>query len=929
MAQHGRSSPEPVTATLLGRQAERAALDELIAAVRGGRSRTLVVRGEPGIGKTALLENALESASDLRVLRASGVESEMELPFAVLHQLCAPMLDVLERLPVPQREALSIVFGRAAGPRPDRFIVGLAVLSLLSEAATERPLLCVVDDAQWLDRATAQTLTLVARRLRAEAVGLIFGARETGDEFQVLPSIEVVGLRNGEASALLGSVVGFMLDERVRDRIVAETKGNPLALLELPRGLTATQLARGFGLSGPHGVPGKIEKSFARQARSLSSETRSLLLIAAAEPVGDPVLVWRAAERLGINVSAVDTAEMEGLLTIGERVSFRHPLVRSAVYRSASLLERRAAHLALGQATDPRVDPDRRAWHLATAASAPDEYVAGELERSARRAHDRGGFAAEAAFMHRCLALTKEPRRRTERALAAAHASLRAGAFDTTLGLLVAAEAGPLDELERCRVDLLRAKAAYALNRGSDAPPLLMRAAGALETVDPQLARETYLDALSAAVFAGRLATAGDLHEVSRAARAAGVPVDATRASDLLLDGFVVLLTEGRGAGVPALERATSAFSRADIPTDEALGWGWLGALAAAVTWDFGTCSTIAARQVEIARASGALADLVVAVNTLCQVAVFRGEFDEALSLMAEARAVKEATGTHHAPYGMLVFSALRGREDEAFPLIDETIESATVEGQGIAVQYAHWARSVVLNAMGRYDEALVDAELAGADTPELYIASWTLSEQVEAGVRSGHADAAARAVERLAQNTSGTVHGWGLGLRARARALTSVGETAESSYRESVDQLSRAGLKPELARAHLLYGEWLRREGRRTDARTQLRTAHEMFGSIGMEAFSERARRELLASGEIVRRRNVETIDDLTQQEKQIALLARDGLSNPEVGSRLFISPRTVEWHLRKVFTKLDISSRKELRAALHGVEYELDQAN
>jgi DNA-binding CsgD family transcriptional regulator len=907
-------------------------LDELLAAVGQGESRTLVVHGEAGIGKTALLEYAAESAADFRVLWAVGVESEMELPFAVLHQLCAPMLDVLEELPEPQREALSIVFGRGAGPRPDRLIVGLAVLGLLAEFAAERPLLCVLDDAQWLDRATAQTLAFVARRLTTESVGLVFGTRQIGEEFRSLPHLEVPGLRNDDARALLGSVVGFLLDDRVRDRIVAETKGNPLALLELPRGLTATQLAGGFGLSGPHALPGRIEKSFVRQAELLPAATRSLLLIAAAEPVGDPLLVWGAAERLGIESTAAAPAEMEGLLSIGLQVTFRHPLVRSAVYRSASVLDRRAVHLALAQVTDREVDPDRRAWHLAAAASGPDEEVAAELERSADRAQARGGYAAAAAFLRRCVALTGDPARRGARALAAAQASLRAGAFDTGLALLAIAEAGPLDELGWARADLLRAEAAYSLNRGSDAPPLLLRAAKALETLDPRLARDTYLDALSAGLFAGSLATSGNLLEVSRAARAArasGLLAEPAGASDLLLDGLALWFTEGYEASVPVLRRAATAFASADTPVEQALRWGWLGALAAVVVWDFETCRAVLTRQVEVARASGALAVLAVGVNVLCTVVVSAGDLDRAESLMTEARAVTEATGTHFAPTGLLALSAFRGREDEAFPLIDAVIESAVARGQGNAVQYALWARSVVLNGLGRYEEALAAVEQSGEDGAELFAVSSALSERVEAAVRSGRAGSAAEAFERLTEQTRFVDTGWALGLAARSRALLSQGQTAEDCYLEAIDQLGRTRLRPDLARAHLLYGEWLRREGRRIDARTQLRTAHEMFTTIGMEAFAERTRRELLSTGEIVRKRTVETHDELTQQEKQIALMARDGLTNPEVGARLFISPRTVEWHLRKVFAKLNITSRKELRTALRGVEYELDQAN
>ena len=923
-ARHGGSIPGSASVTLLGRRAECAALDELIGSVRHGDSRAMVVRGEAGIGKTALLEHALESASDLRVLRAAGVESEMELPFAVLHQLCAPMLDHLERLPDPQRDALNIVFGRSAGPRPDRLMVGLAVLSLMSEAAGERPLLCVVDDLHWLDRETAQTLSLVARRLRADPVGLLFGTREIDDEFEGLPHLEVVGLRNGDARALLGSVVGFMLDDRVRDRIVAETGGNPLALLELPRGLNATQLAEGFGLTGPHALPGMIEKSFARQVELLPPESRSLLLIAAAEPIGDPTLVWRAAEQAGLEVSTAAAGEFEALLTIDERVTFRHPLVRSAVYRSASSSDRRAAHVALAEVTDREIDPDRRAWHLAIAAPGPDEYVATELEHSARRAQDRGGWAAQAAFMRRSVALTRDPVRRSERALAGAYASMYTGAFDVALTLLAAADAGLLDELGRVRVRLLRAEAAYALNRGNDATSQLLSAAKAVEPLDPPLARDAYLNAWSSALFAGHLAVAGGLRDVSLVVRAAGPPTEPARASDRLLDGLALLFTEGRDAARPVLEEAVTAFAGTDVPAYEVVRKGWLATVAAAVVWDWEACLAAATRQVELARAEGALSVLALGLNTLCQVCAWSGDFDQAELLVMEASTATGAIGTHLAPYGALVLAALRGREDEAFELIDATVERATAMGQGIAIQYAQWARSVIFNALGRYEQALSEAEQASDDTPELYLAAWALSERVEAATRCGKVGSAVEAHQRLVDHTRGARSSWALGLEARSRALLSEGKAAERSYLEAIDHLTQGGPPPDLARAYLLYGEWLRREGRRVDARARLRTAHDLLTSIGMEGFAERARRELLGTGEIVRKRTVETVDQLTQQEKQIALLARDGLSNPEVGARLFISPRTVEWHLRKVFTKLNIGSRKELRTALSALEPE-----
>ncbi|TQM43654.1 helix-turn-helix transcriptional regulator [Pseudonocardia cypriaca] len=904
---------------LLGRRAETAALDQMIAAVRDGESRVLVVRGDAGVGKSALLDHVASSTTNVRVLRAAGVESEMELAFATLHQLCMPLLDRLSHLPDPQREALQTVFGVRAGTPPDRFLVGLAVLSLMSDVSEDRPLLCVIDDAQWLDRASAQVLGFVARRLLAESIALVFGTRQPGPELRGLPELEVTGLPVADARALLESATPSRLDQHIRDRIVAESRGNPLALLELPRGLTVTQMAGGFGLLQAGTLPGHIEQSFLTRIEALPADSRLLLLVAAAEPVGDPALVWRAAERLGVTPAEAVAGGTDGLLSVDARMSFRHPLVRSAVYRAADSADRRAVHSALAAVTDARADPDRRAWHLAAAAVEPDDAVAAELEQSADRAEARGGLAAAAAFLQRSAELTPDPAQRTDRALSAAQAGLAAGSFGTALELLDRAEAGALDEFGRARIDLLRAGAAFAQRRGSDAPPLLLRAAQTLEPLDARLARDTYLDAWSAALFAGRLATTGDMREVSRAARAAPRPAGSTRASDLLLDGFAVLFTEGRGRGVPLLKQAASTFAGDDVSIAEVLRWGWLATAAAAAAWDFDTCMATATRQVEVARDAGALAVLAVGVNVFGQVAALAGDFARASSLKAEADAVRDATGTQVAHYGALVLAALRGRASEAFPLVDATVANATAEGQGTAVQYAHWARSVVLNAVGRYDEAFVAAELAADDTPELFVSAWALTEQVEAAARSGNDRGAAEALERLQDSTRGTDELWGLGIEARSRGLVSDGAGAEAAFVEAVEHLSRTRLRPDLARTHLLYGEWLRRQVRRSDARTQLRTAYDMFVSTGMEAFAERARRELRAAGETVRKRSESAAsDELTAQERQIALMVRDGMTNPEIGARLFLSPRTVEWHLRRVFTKLSISSRRQLRDVL-----------
>jgi DNA-binding CsgD family transcriptional regulator/tetratricopeptide (TPR) repeat protein len=913
--------------SLLGRDEECGLLDRLIDDIRRGEGRSLVLRGEAGIGKTALLEYLVESASDLTIVRATGVESEMELAYASLHQVCAPMLDHLEGLPAPQHDALRVVFGLSAGPAPDRFLVGLAVLSLLSDVAERHPLVCVVDDAQWLDRASALALAFVARRLLAEHVGLVFATRELGDELRHVSQHEVCGLVDGDARRLLDSTVRFALDPRVRDRFIAETRGNPLALVELPPGLTPTQLAGVFGIPEARDVSKRIENHYARRVEALPEAARRLLLVAAAEPLGDPVLLHRACERLGVDLSAVDATE--DLLSVDERVTFRHPLARSAVYWSARGPERRATHLALAEVTDRDVDPDRRAWHLAGAAAGPDEGVARELERSARRAHARGGCAASAAFLRRAVGLTPDPPRRAERALAAAQTSLRSGAFVVARELLAAAETGPLDDFGRARMERLRAQVTAQHEPGRDAPLLLLRAAKKLETLDARLCRDTYLDAWAAALFAGGLATTGGgLPDVSRAAATAPPPPDGRRPRDLLLDGLALIFTDGRAVAVPALRRAVGAFAGSDVSEEEIIRWGWLATRAANVVWDYESGFEIGRRAVQLGRDLGALEVLNSAKNCLAQAAASGGDFETAALLAVEFHAVKEATGSGIAPLGEVALAGLRGREAHASPLIARVLAHGTTRGQGAAVGYAYWARSVLMNGLGRYEEALPAAVQASEETPGLFIAMWALSELIEAATRTSNAELARHALARLGEQSRDAGTDWALGVHARARGLLSHGEAAERSYREAVDRLARTRLRPERARAHLLYGEWLRREQRRSEARGQLREAHDLFVTIGMEAFVERARGELLATGERVRQRTPEGRDELTPQERQIARLARDGLSNPEIGASLFVSPRTVEWHLRNVFTKLAIRSRRELSSALPSSDPELAAA-
>jgi DNA-binding CsgD family transcriptional regulator len=704
------------------------------------------------------------------------------------------------------------------------------------------------------------------------------------------------------------------LDERVRDRLLAETRGNPLALLELPRGLTPAELAGGFGLLDAPGLSGRIEDSFRRRLAGLPADTQRLLLVGAAEPVGDPVLVWRAADRLGIAVQAA--SETDGLLTIGTSVVFRHPLVRSSVYRAASAEDRQAVHRALADATDPVVDPDRRAWHLAHATPGFDEDVASELERSAGRAQARGGLAAAAAFLERAAVLTPEPSRRAARALAAAHAKHQAGAFDSALRLVNIAESGPLDELQRAQVDLLRGQIAFSLGRGSDASPLLLKAAKRLEPLDQRLARDTYLEALTAVFFPGILASDERVSETARAARAAPAPSQPPRAADLLLDGLGLLITEGYAAGTPTLRKAVNAFRDEDISRGEGRRWLSLASRVAAFLWDDETWDVLSARFVGLARDAGALSGLPLALAIRSASQLFAGEFAMGASLLDEAAAVSDVTGATLASSVGLAHVAFHGREAEAARRIEATTREFARRGEGQGgLAFVHWVTAVLYNGLGRYEEALAAARQAAEDTHASWWRSWGSVELIEAAARSGQAELAADALAELSETTGASGTEWALGVAARSRALLSDGEAAEPLYREAIERLERTRVRVELARAHLVYGEWLRRERRRLDAREQLRTAHQRFTEFRMEAFAERARVELEATGEHARKRTVDTRDDLTPQEAQISRLAAGGATNQEIAAQLFISPSTVDYHLRKAFRKLGVKSRHQLK--------------
>ncbi len=902
----------------LDRLGERNVLDQLVSGVRAGRSQVLVLRGEAGCGKTALLLQLSGAAGGCRIAWATGVESEMELAFAGLHALCAPLLGRIEKLPKAQREALSTAFGMSAGPPPERFLVGLAVLSLLADAAEEQPLVCIVDDAQWLDRVSSQTLGFVARRLLAERVALVFAVREQGAEpgdeqgLAGLPELAIGGLTPEHARLLLDAIIRGPLDEQVKARILDETRGNPLALIELPRGLTPAELAGGFGFPDARPLTSRIERSFVQRVEKLPRDSRLLLLTAAAEPVGDVYLLWRAAERLGIRAEAGTPAEAAGLIELGVRVRFPHPLVRSAIYVASNPSDRRDVHRAIADSTDPVLDPDRRAWHRAHAAAQPDEAVATEMIRSADRAQGRGGLAAAAAFLKRAAELTPDAQVRIERALAAAEAKLDVADFASASTLVSGLPLGPLDELQRGRLERLRAQIVFATQRGRVAPGVLLEAARRLAPQDPALARQTYVEAFSAAMFAGRLGTDPHQCELAESARASTATTPLSVA-DLLLDGLVKRFTEGYAASVAPLRRALRSLADTeDVGEDQR--WLWLACRLAQDLWDDDLWQALATRGARIGRDSGRLSLLANSMNHLAAFHVHSGAFATAGVQIDEVDAIAQATGLPPLKYSTCMLLTMRGDLAQMRSMLAASMQGARARGDGAAIGAWSFLLARIHNGHGEYDKALVAARQS-CEYEDIMTYGWALAEWVEAGVRGGKLDDAAAALDRLTERTSACGTEWALGVEARCRALLN---DDENCYQESVERLARSRGAVDLARSQLCYGEWLRRANRRLDAREPLRAAHESFSRMGAAAFAERSHRELLATGETVRKRAGQLQEALTPQEVHVAIMARDGHTNPEIGARLFISPRTVEYHLRKVFVKLGIAGRRNLRDVL-----------
>ncbi|MBV8218044.1 MAG: AAA family ATPase [Solirubrobacterales bacterium] len=901
----------------LGRTRERERLDGMLTQARDGQSAVVVIRGEPGIGKTALLRYAARQASGLRTTEVEGIQAEMELPFAGIHRLCSPMLGGVEVLAEPQQHAIRVALGVSSGDAPDRFLVAVAVLNLLSASAEERPLLCLVDDAQWLDAASVEALGFVARRLAAEPIAMIFSLREpiATRALDGLPELTLGGLDEPDASALLSRAVAGRLDNRVLERIIAETGGNPLALMELSQSLSPSERAGGFAAPTTSDVPSRLEERYLRRFAELPERTQRLMLLAAADPLGDAMLLWRAAERLSTDPGALTPASEAGLLQIDDRVRFRHPLVRSAVYGAASPDELRRVHDALAEVSDPELAADFRAWHRALAAAEPDEAVAVDLERSAGRAERRGGLAAAAAFLERATALTPDPDLQAERALAAAEVSLQAGDFEATQRLLAIAESGPLDGFGRARAALLRGHAALASRYGNEAAPLVLEAAKRLEPFDVSLARRAYLTAWHAAAAANHLGGQSVLFDVCRSVRALPPLPPDPHPLDLVIEGLAVLVADGHAVAAPVLRRAAKEVMR--LSAEDIVRWGvQVGGVRLAI-WD-DEALLVFERQARVVREAGALGELPIHLQALALERAWRGDLSGARGLVAESESISSSTGNQIPPFALLRILALQGREAEASPLIEAVIQEGTTRGQGNAVMVAYWAAAVLYNGLGRYEDAAAASREVVVNSVFPLLTMWALCELIEASARVGDTKVAWEALDGLVATTRPAGSALARGVEARCRALLTDGDDAETSYHEAIEGLERAGVRTELARAHLVFGEWLRSEGRLGEARERLRTAEKSFAEIGMEGFAERARGELAAAGAKLRKRPVQTREDLTPQEEQIARLARDGLTNAQIGARLFLSSRTIEWHLHKVFGKLGIDSRTGLPAAL-----------
>jgi DNA-binding CsgD family transcriptional regulator len=902
---------------VLGRRPERTRLDEILDRIRDGHSATLVLEGGPGLGKTTLLNYLVEQGAGVTLLTTTGTQSEFGLPYAALHQLCHPVIGALEVLPAPQREALETTFGMRTGPVPGTFLIGLAALGLISEVSRVAPVLCVIDDAQWMDRASADVLGFVARRLEADAVGMVFATRSAGDTpwLERIPLLALRGLERAAAAELLATLAPGRIEPAAMDRILDEADGIPLVLVEAARTLKRTEISTGIIREEVSSDPDRLEAQFGVRLRALPLETQRLLLIAAAEPTANPLRIRAAAASLGAAADALRPAVEAGLCHDDTTVRFRHPLVRSAVYRTASGEELRAAHAALARASPADSDPDLLAWHRACACDSTDEEVAAELAVASERMLERGAPAAAAVLLRKARQVTADEAQRVRWSLRIAQAELAAGDFDASEREMVASHTAMLSPALLAEAKLTEARLAFTRERGGTAVPLLLRAAELLSAVTTDAAEEAYLEAFSAALFGGTL-TRTDLAQVSKRWQATEFP-DGGRPAHRLLDALSAIVISGGPTAWQRLRETLSTIEDGTGRHESSLPALWVASVAAAAAWDIESWDAISHRLVTTSRDAGDYGELPTALSSRAFVQLFTGELRAAVEAVQETETITSATGGRMTPYGAIGVAALSGREPELDALVEATMPSAEARSDATGISIACWAQGLLNNGMGRYAEALAWTTRARPLYQDLHASSvWVLVELIESASRTDRLADARAALRLLASTAESSGTAWGLGVLARSRALAGDEARTEEHYAESLRLLEPTRCALDLARTSLAYGEWLRRQRRLSDAREHLVRAVDLFESMGAAAFAARGTRELRAAGSQLRKPGTTAASVLTVQESQIARLVAQGLTNAEVATRMFLSPRTVEYHLAKVFGKLQLKSRHQLAA-------------